>query len=497
MLLEPDGVFEVKHRSLLGRIGRIRTKSGYLETPALFPVIDTRRQVVGLQRIKELGFNAVMTNAYLLFKRRVEVGDIHDFLKFDGIVATDSGAYQVLEFGGIDATQREIIEFQERIGVDIGVILDTPTGQTSDREWAKRTVELTINSALESVSLRKRQDVLWVGPIQGGEYLDLVERCSREMSKLPFHIHGLGSPTEFLEGYKYRTILEMIECAKRNIPPSRPLHLFGAGHPAVLPFFVALGVDLFDSASYALFAKDDRYLTAQRTYRLETLSELPCRCNVCTKHSAKELRDADPKEREKLLAEHNLSVIAEEISRIRLAIYQGTLWDLLQARMYSHPQILEAFKWFTKKARRIARYTPITSPTASGLFVFSTNRPEIHLFKKRVKSFIEDIKPKKIVLASSHKQIKKVLEDLEGEDDTLVAIIHDSLGVVPVELLDAYPVYQIEGGNRRLRMDSVLEIFRSQKQATIVVLDREIYDYLKERLDGLKIVLRDFSHDVA
>jgi len=261
MRLEPDAVFEVKHRSLCGRIGRIKTKRGYLETPALFPVIDVKRQLVDVERIRQLGFKAVMTNSYLLLKRGFKVGDIHQFLKFDGIVATDSGAYQMLEFGEINATQEEIIRFQEEIDVDIGVILDTPTGKTNSKEWAKQTVDKTLNNAVESLELRNRDDVLWVGPIQGGEYLDLVEFCAKKVADLPFHIHGLGSPTEFLEGYRYQTILEMILISKKHIPPSRPVHLFGAGHPAILPYFVALGIDLFDSASYALFAKDDRYLT--------------------------------------------------------------------------------------------------------------------------------------------------------------------------------------------------------------------------------------------
>lgn len=487
MLLEPDTIFEVKQRSVLGRIGRIKTKKGYLETPALFPVIDTKRQLVEIEKIRGLGFKAVMTNAYLLFKRGENIGDIHEFLRFDGIVATDSGAYQILEFGGIEATQREIVEFQERIGVEIAVILDTPTGETSNREWAKRTVDLTLQNARESIGLRSRGDILWVGPIQGGGFTDLVEYCSREMARLPFHIHGLGSPTEFLEGYKYKTILEMIDSAKKNVPPSRPLHLFGAGHPAILPFFVALGVDLFDSASYALFAKDNRYLTPQKTYRLEVLSELPCRCAVCTKYTAKELREAEASQRERLLAEHNLSVIAQEISRIRLAIYQGTLWDLLQSRMYSHPQIFEAFKWFTKKARRIARCTPITSPTASGLFVFSQNRPEIVLFKERIRRFVAQLKPKKIIILTSKSQAAKLTKDFIEDSNTLILVAHNSLGLVPLELLETYPVYQIEARSRRARLDGIIRIIGAQKGVTIATFDRQLYENLRRELRHVRV----------
>ena len=41
---------------------------------------------------------------------------------------------------------------------------------------------------------------------------------------------------------------------------SRPVHLFGAGHPMVFALAALLGCDMFDSASYAKFARDDRFM---------------------------------------------------------------------------------------------------------------------------------------------------------------------------------------------------------------------------------------------
>ena len=486
MRLEPDAVFEVKHRSLCGRIGRIKTKRGYLETPALFPVIDVKRQLVDVERIRQLGFKAVMTNSYLLLKRGFKVGDIHQFLKFDGIVATDSGAYQMLEFGEINATQEEIIRFQEEIDVDIGVILDTPTGKTNSKEWAKQTVDKTLNNAVESLELRNRDDVLWVGPIQGGEYLDLVEFCAKKMADLPFHIHGLGSPTEFLEGYRYQTILEMILISKKHIPPSRPVHLFGAGHPAILPYFVALGIDLFDSASYALFAKDDRYLTPQKTYRLETLTELPCKCRVCEKHTANELRSMVQKQREKLLAEHNLSVLAEELSRIRLAIYQGTLWDLLQNRMHSHPQIFDAFRWMLRRARYLAKYSPITTPSVSGLFAFGYDRPEVILFRERIRQFVSQLEPKRLVILSSKDQVLILKDDWRFDDKTLIMVLDGRFGLVPLEMLDVYPVYQTDSRKTKPDIRKILGIINTQENVLVTTVDTELYSALHRKLKSVE-----------
>ena len=76
---------------------------------------------------------------------------------------------------------------------------------------------------------------------------------------------ALGSPVEFMESYEYKLLAEMIIAAKKNIPTSIPLHLFGAGHPLTIPLAVALGCDTFDSASYMLYAKHDRVITEDGT----------------------------------------------------------------------------------------------------------------------------------------------------------------------------------------------------------------------------------------
>ena len=86
---------------------------------------------------------------------------------------------------------------------------------------------------------------------------------------------ALGSPVEFMESYQYKLLAEMIVAAKKNIPTSIPLHLFGAGHPLTIPLAVALGCDTFDSASYILYAKHDRVITEDGTRRLDELEYFP------------------------------------------------------------------------------------------------------------------------------------------------------------------------------------------------------------------------------
>ena len=59
--------FEVREKDLLARIGRLKTKSGTVETPLFFPVINPNIQPIPPKRIETgFGFEALITNAYIL-----------------------------------------------------------------------------------------------------------------------------------------------------------------------------------------------------------------------------------------------------------------------------------------------------------------------------------------------------------------------------------------------------------------------------------------------
>ena len=69
----------------------------------------------------------------------------------------------------------------------------------------------------------------------------------------------------------YEALVHMVATARARLPITYPLHLFGAGHPAMFALATFLGCDTFDSAAYILMAKDNRYMTVEGTYQLEDL----------------------------------------------------------------------------------------------------------------------------------------------------------------------------------------------------------------------------------
>jgi 7-cyano-7-deazaguanine tRNA-ribosyltransferase len=455
---KPDDelAFEIRNKDLLGRIGLLRTKRGTVETPFLLPVVNPNSQIIAPGMLKNVfGFDALITNSYLIWRRSREEGkisNVHELLNFNGVIETDSGAYQILQYGDVEVQPNEIVRFQEELDSEIAVILDVPTGQEGSRERAKHTVVETLRRADEALGVLTRKDILWVGPVQGGIYTDLVSYSAREMGKRDFAIHALGSPTPVMQQYRFDVLVDMVMAAKRNLPPDRPLHLFGAGHPMIFSLAVALGCDIFDSASYALFARNGRYMTSQGTSKLEELEYFPCNCPNCYKNTPEDIRKLLPVERERFLASHNLHSCFNELQIVKQAIVDGRLWELVEARSHGHPALQRAFERLLHYANDLETETPVRKK--KGQFITtaeSLHRPEILRHQERL---LERYKPPplaKTVLLLPESYLKPFRENLpvemmlakfERRKDLHICAYNLAYGIVPQELLDVYPLSQ-------------------------------------------------------
>lgn len=365
----PGISIEIRERDAGGRICRLTVKGRKLVTPLFLPVYNPNKPVITAREFKEeFKLEAIMTNAYIIYKRldarysAISEG-IHRFLEFDGIIFTDSGAYQMFK-GRLEVDQEEIVRFQESIGSDVGVMLDVPSRYESRRE-VYESVIATARRAREWHIIRRSDGIAWEGAIQGGGYLDLVELSCRYMSRYPFDLYAVGVPPRLWREYKFTEIALQGVIVARNLPAGKPRHAFGIGHPIAIPLLVAIGYDIFDSASYALYAEDDRYMTEYGTKKLDKLEYLPCNCPVCRRLSIGELKSMDRNERVKLLAKHNLYVIVKEIELVKQAIHEGRLWELVAARARSHPALLEAmYSVLERYGEHYERLDPITKRSA-------------------------------------------------------------------------------------------------------------------------------------
>ena len=457
--------FEVRYTDLAGRIGKLKTPHGNLETPAFIPVIHPIRQTITPHFLKSLGFNAVITNAYITLRHygdEARKRGIHDIIKYDGVIMTDSGGYQVLEYGSIDVEPTVMAIFENDIRSDIPVPLDKPTGYGLKYEKAKDYVEQTLENARETLNAiqgRKSKEIknnigneydkddtngaIWVGPIQGAEHSDLVKYSADALDKMGFNLMAIGSPVELMEAYEFSTLAHMIAIVKRAIP-AKPIHLFGAGHPITIPLAVALGCDMFDSASYILYAKDNRYMHSNGTTRLEDLSYLPCQCPICTTYSIKELFYMDRDSRTLEVAKHNPYILKAEVDAVKQAIMDGRLWEYVMQKARAHPKLMEAIE-LLKTFEYIEEGTPIFKEKAVFFYdPIDQYRPEAKRFRNIVSKFASLKNKKKLVLypdSDIHPfySTRVFLQLAKKFPDSQICTYNPFLGIIPSEISDIFP----------------------------------------------------------
>jgi len=444
--------FEIKDRDAAGRICKYITKHGTVTTPNLMPVINPNKMLITPKEMKKLfGTEIVITNAYIINKdeklrENALNNGVHKLIDFDGPIMTDSGTFQSYVYGDIDIEPTEIVEFQRDIGSDIGTILDVFGTPDQTKLKAEQGIKETIKRAKQGVKLKG--DMALACPVQGSIYPDLREKCAKELSKINSDFFPIGGVVPLMENQRYSDLVRCILSSKKGLDPSKPVHLFGAGHPLVFPLAVALGCDFFDSAAYAKYANDDRMIFYWGTEKLEDLTELPCPCPVCSKYIASEFKKMNKKDRVLEIAKHNLYVSFAEIKKIRNAILNGNIWELVERRANSNPYLYEALKQLRIKKNKefLEQFEPISKNKA----LFYTGNQTIHrpivyrchrrlvnrykpLFKDTV-VFPDGSKPYSIYY---YKQIKKILKKAN------VNILIDShLGPIPIELDEMYPFAQ-------------------------------------------------------
>ena len=442
-------MFEIKYSDLAGRIGTIHSNHGPIETPAFVPVIHPVRQSIPAKKIRDMGFDLVITNAYITMKRNGEEAlkkGIHKIINYDGAVMTDSGGYQVLEYGEVDVKPANMAKFEIDIMTDFAIPLDQPTGFGMTKKKAAEYVENTLKVCKKTLKQKKDNGQIWIGPIQGGEHSELVTRSTKSLVEMKFPMLALGSPVEFMEAYEYKLLAEMIITAKKHIPSSIPLHLFGAGHPLTIPLAVALGCDTFDSASYILYAKHDRIITEDGTRRLDELEYFPFDCEISQKFTPRELRELKKEERIDLIALFNLYTIKYEVNKVKQAIREGRLWEYVIKKSRAHPKLFETIQVLVDNSKEFIDTTPKFKEKA--IFLFSPEdqfRPEILSFhsyvrnfksKKKIVVITRDTNQKPAYVSNEYYSLRK---KFKNPDSIQFCNYNQFLGIIPIEIADIFP----------------------------------------------------------
>ena len=350
------GRFEVKARDGRARVGALSTAHGVVTTPTLLPVINPNLRTIEPREMWDTyGIEMLITNSYIIWKHEklrehaLEHG-VHDLLDYPGAIMTDSGTFQAYVYGDVEVGVEEIVTFQRDIGVDVATMLDVFTRPDMTRDEVHAAVVETTERA--EASLAAAGSVMVNGPVQGGLHPDLRRMSARGMGEHPFSVHPIGGIVPVMEQQRYADLARIMLASLPELPADRPVHMFGCGHPMLFPMLIALGADLFDSAAYALFARDGRLLTPTGTVHLAELKEWPVLMPCVASLTPETVRKMSKDERMVLLSRFNLEVTLAELATCRQAVHDGRIWELAERRSHAHPALREAFLWLTTSPAR-------------------------------------------------------------------------------------------------------------------------------------------------
>ncbi|MBN2155007.1 MAG: tRNA guanosine(15) transglycosylase TgtA [Candidatus Lokiarchaeota archaeon] len=466
--------YELKKFDAGGRIGLISHNGKNLITPNLLPVVSPIDNLIPPKELfVDFGASALFTNAYILFRNkenslRAQLKGLHSYLDYPGLIATDSGAFQHYMYGtSNEVTAEEIELFQEKVQSDFPVILDVPVQLNDSYEKAKDKIIQTLNRAKDNISRRRSPNSAWYGPIHGTLYPDLLQRCCEEMNGLDYDVYAVGGIVKAMNDYDFELCVDIFLTVNKYIRKDKPLHMFGLGLPQFFSLAVATGADLMDSAAYILFAKEGRYFTLEGTRNIADLTELPCSCPICSTYSAKEINSLF-KSRKKLstpqnnkgielIAKHNLYISFGELKVIRESIRAGTLWELVEQRIQSHPKLIRGYEKIAKYWNELEKNIPLGRK--KGLLLkgdVSFSRPIFYRMVNQVHHKYRIPKNSVLLLVPEYTETlfnttdgRELISAIEGilvksHQHIEPMVISSYFGVIPLDLYGVYPFSQRE-----------------------------------------------------
>src|SRR3954464_11044148 len=272
------------------RAAVLQTAHGDVRTPAFVP-LATKGTVKGLEPrdVAALGYDMVLGNPYHLFldpgaELIGEFGGLHEFMRWDGPIITDSGGFQVFSMGhggvadevkgrntgsrhsAILSIEEEGVRFrsyldgsehfmgpetsmevQAALGSDLALVFDECTPFHADRDYTARSTERTHRWLRRCLDWHERhgpEHQLVYGIVQGGVYEDLRVESAEHIAASGVDGIAIGGSL----GADKPQMYEVVDWTTAALPEEPPRHLLGIGDIDDLVRGTELGIDTFDCA---------------------------------------------------------------------------------------------------------------------------------------------------------------------------------------------------------------------------------------------------------
>ncbi len=361
--------YELKKKSneCKARLGQITTPHGTFETP-VFMAVGTQATVKTLckEELEALGSPIILGNTYHLWLQpgtevMDEAGGLHKFMNWDHSILTDSGGFQVFSLAKLRDIKEEgvyfrhhksgaklflspekSIEIQNSLGSDIMMCFDECPPYPCTREYMITSMERTLRWAKRCKDSNKNPDRQGLfGIVQGGEFLDLRQRCAKELVEMDFDGYSIGG-TSVGEPKEIQNMI--LDATIDLLPENKPRYLMGVGSPGAILDAVERGVDMFDCVLPTRIARHGTAMTSHGRVILKNKSfekdfsplDDRCDCYCCknyTKAYLHHLFKADEILGYRLVSMHNIRFLNNLVSEIREAIKNDTFMEL-KKRVY-------------------------------------------------------------------------------------------------------------------------------------------------------------------
>lgn len=350
------------------RAGTLSSRRGPVQTPVFMPVATHAAfRSMDTTEAWETGSRILLSNTYHLMLRPGgevfrRMGGIHAMMRWDGLVLTDSGGFQIFSlpqsreitergalFRSFHDNSRQLlspetsIAMQQDIGSDIMMVLDVCVASTTDEIGTRDAMERTHRWAARSLAARDAVPTgqALFGIVQGGIFPELRRESAGVLTQLPFEGFAIGG-LAVGEGRDARN--EMCALSTGLLPPHKPRYLMGVGTPSDLMDGVRCGVDMFDCILPMKMAQqgygytfDGQLRLTRQIFRMdERPLDATCACVVCRNYSRAYLHHLHKGKHAlgaRLLSIHNVTHYQVLMQRMRQAIFAGTFEALYQEMM--------------------------------------------------------------------------------------------------------------------------------------------------------------------
>ncbi len=339
------------------RRGRLTFDRGTVETPAFMPV-GTYGSVKSMtpEEVVNTGAEIVLGNTFhLMLRPGTEVisahGDLHDFMRWQGPILTDSGGFQVFSLGDLRKITEKGVHFrspingskvflgpeesmavQRDLGSDIVMIFDECTPYPADQYTAEKSMQLSLRWAKRSKEAHGDNPSALFGIVQGGMHENLRQTSLEGLIDIGFDGYAIGGLSV---GEPKEDMIRILEYLADKMPVNKPHYLMGVGRPEDLVEAVARGVDMFDcvmptrnARNGHLFVHHGVVKIRNSRYKKDTGPLDPlCDCYTCQNYSRAYLHHLDRTGEmlgPRLNTIHNLHYYQTLMSGIRAAISSGS-----------------------------------------------------------------------------------------------------------------------------------------------------------------------------